>query len=202
MTPVAGRRQCADASFTTVATAGEATGQLWHNLVLLPKSRGGVSRMTNPDTQAMLDRFAAAPDALRRAIADLDPRSYDRSPSTGEWTPRQIVRHLADTETLGALCIRLTIAQQQPTLPLYDQEAWARNLDYAHDDPATLAGAIELFSLLRAASTRLLAMLPPDGWVRAADHPRRGRTTVRDLLEMYTTHAQSHLDQLRKGAAQ
>ena len=158
--------------------------------------------MTDPDTQVLLERFAAAPDALRLALADLEPSFYDRSSSPGEWTPRQIVRHLADTETLGALCIRLTIAQQQPTLPLYDQEAWARNLDYAQDDPATLAGAIELFALLRAASTRLLAMLPPDGWGRAADHPRRGRITVRDLLEMYTTHAQGHLDQVRKSLSQ
>lgn len=156
--------------------------------------------MTDPDTQALLESFAAAPGMLRRAIAELEPGFYDRSPSAGEWTPRQIVRHMADTETLGALCFRLTIAQQQPILPLYDQEAWAGNLDYAQDDPATLAEAIELFALLRAASARLLASLPPEGWARAADHPRRGRITVRDLLEMYTNHAQGHLDQLRRSA--
>ena len=156
--------------------------------------------MADPDTQALLEGYAAAPDALRRAVAGLDPHSYDRSPTPDEWTPRQIVRHLADTETLGALCFRLTIAQQQPILPLYDQEAWAGNLDYAQDDPATLAEAIELFALLRAASARLLASLPPEGWARAADHPRRGRITVRDLLEMYTNHAQGHLDQLRRSA--
>ena len=154
--------------------------------------------MADPNTQALLESYAAAPDALRRAVADLDPRSYDRSSAPDEWTPRQIVRHLADSETMGAVRIRLTIAQQQPSLPLYDQEAWARSLGYTQDDPAALAEAIELFALLRAGTARLLAFLPAAGWDRAADHPERGQMTVRDLLELYTNHAQGHLDQLRR----
>ena len=165
------------------------------------KSEGDVNRMADQDTQALLDRFAAAPEALRLTVVEIEPHSYDRSPSPDEWTPRQIVRHLADSETMAAVRIRLAIAQQQPTLPLYDQEAWARNLDYAHDDPAALSQSIELFALLRAGTARLLAALPAEDWARAAHHPERGEMTVRDLLALYTNHAQGHLEQLRRNAA-
>ena len=157
--------------------------------------------MADQDTKALLESFAAAPEALRLAVTELEPHSYDRSPSPDEWTPRQIVRHLADSETMAAVRIRLAIAQQQPTLPLYDQEAWARNLDYARNDTAALSQSVEVFTLLRAGTARLLAALPAEGWARTAHHPERGQMTVRDLLALYTSHAQGHLDQLHRNAA-
>src|SRR5947208_16269770 len=70
--------------------------------------------------------YAAVEDALAGATdAELDAR-----PAPGEWTAREIVHHLGDSEMTSAIRLRRLLAEENPTIAGYDQEESARRLRY------------------------------------------------------------------------
>src|SRR5581483_9170056 len=123
----------------------------------------------------LLHRYEAAPARLRQVVAALPAGAMDRDPGEGEWTARQIVCHLADSEMMGGVRFRLLLAQEDPTFPLYEQARWAEALEYSRADAAAVDQAIELFAQLRAASSRLLRQASPERWDASGLHPERGR---------------------------
>src|SRR5206468_12701676 len=66
-------------------------------------------------------------DALRGiSEAELD---FQRAP--GKWSAREIVHHLADSETTSAIRIRKLLVEEQPLIQGYDQDEFARKLHYS-----------------------------------------------------------------------
>src|SRR5436189_28937 len=61
------------------------------------------------------------------ALAGVTDEELDRS-ATGDWTPRQIAHHLADSEMMSAIRIRLLLAEPQPVIYGYDEKAFAERL--------------------------------------------------------------------------
>jgi hypothetical protein len=118
----------------------------------------------------------------------------DFAPAPDKWTIRQIMAHLADAELVGAHRLRLVIAEDNPTLTAFDQDAWTRNLDYARRKPTQ---SLETFRRLRAENYELLKELPESAFERAGSHTENGRMTLRELLEDYSSHAEGHARQLQ-----
>lgn len=156
--------------------------------------------MAIDDTAHLLAAFNAGPAKVRRALEALDPSALDRSAERGEWTPRQILLHLADSELVGAVRIRQLLAQTRPTFPLYEQAIWAANLGYEGAGEQDLRDAIDLFERLRLSSERLLRAAPAASWERVGMHPERGPMTLVDLVQLYVGHVDGHLAQLRRAA--
>jgi hypothetical protein len=119
----------------------------------------------------------------------------DFVPAPGKWSPRQIVAHLADAELVGAHRMRQVIAEDNPTLIAYDQDAWTRNLDYARRKPKQ---SLEAFRRIRAENYELLKELPESAFERTGNHSENGPMTLRRLLEGYAGHAESHARQLQQ----
>ena len=69
-----------------------------------------------------------------------------------------------------------------------------RNLDYSRRKPKD---SLEFFRRLRSENHALLAGLPESAFERAGLHTQNGRQTVRQLLEGYAEHAESHARQLQ-----
>ena len=59
----------------------------------------------------------------------------DFTPTPEKWSIRQLAAHVADSELVGALRFRSVIAEDNPKLQAFDQDAWTRNLDYARRLP-------------------------------------------------------------------
>ena len=152
------------------------------------------------EIDALITRFAAAPGMLQATVAALSPEALDRSPGPGEWTARQIVCHLADAELVGAVRLRMVLAEDEPTFPLYVQDGWAEHLRYAQPDQAALDHALQQFWTLRAGATRLLRQAPATRWEASGMHPIRGRMTLKDVLVLYVEHAEGHIEQIRRAA--
>ena len=139
------------------------------------------------------DGFAAVSAALE-AITDAELEARE---APGEWSPREIVHHLADSEMTSALRLRLLIAQDAPTLLGYDQEAFVRHL--YPDRP--IAPSLAAFEAARAATAPILRRLSEEQWRRAGTHSESGRYTVEDWLRIYGVHAHDHADQIRRARA-
>jgi len=66
-------------------------------------------------------------DGYRVVLEALDgvtEEELDRS-ATGDWTPRQIAHHLADSEMMSAIRIRRLLVEAEPMLDGYDEKAFA-----------------------------------------------------------------------------
>jgi hypothetical protein len=117
----------------------------------------------------------------------------DFIPAPGKWSIRQTIAHLADSELVGAHRMRQVIAEDNPTLIAFDQDAWTRNLDYARRKPKQ---SLETFRRVRAENHELLKGLPESAFERAGNHSENGPMTLRRLLEGYAQHAESHARQM------
>jgi uncharacterized damage-inducible protein DinB len=147
-------------------------------------------------TDRLLAVFGAAPARLARAVEDLAPAELSARVVPGKWSIQEIVCHVADSETCGALRIRLALAQPGGPLPAYDQERFAAALDYAAFDEALVRDTLDLFARLRSVTSRLLSRASEASWSHRSRHAEWGDMTVRQLLELYADHGERHLSQI------
>ena len=145
------------------------------------------------DIAALLERYRRGPELLAVILTGVYGEEEDFA-LPGKWSVRQIIAHLADAEMVGAHRFRQIIAEDNPTIIAYDQDAWARNLDYTRRKPKQ---SLESFRRMRAENHELLKELPPETYERAGNHSENGRMTLRQLVEGYVGHTESHARQLQ-----
>ncbi len=142
-----------------------------------------------------LEVLGELPGAVRAMTAGLDAETAARPEAPGKWSVLEVVRHLADSEIVFSWRLRLPIAQDQPPLTGFDQEAWSVRLAGAYP---TLASALGVLEVLRAANLALLGSLQPLDWERVGVHVERGPETVRHMAKLYAGHDLVHRNQIAR----
>jgi hypothetical protein len=148
-----------------------------------------------PDMSVLLERFRRGPELLAVVLTGVFGEEEDFTVAPGKWSIRQITAHIADTEVVYAHRLRTVIAEENPTIVAFDQNAWAARLDYARRKPKQ---SLESFRRMRAENYELLKELPAETFERAGNHTERGRTTLRQLVETSAEHAESHARQMQE----
>jgi hypothetical protein len=128
------------------------------------------------------------------AITGAAGAELDFAPVPERWSIRQILAHLADSEIVCADRLRRVIAEQNPTLIAFDQDAWAAHLNYAQ---RKISESLETFRRLRAENFELLKDLPEPVYERTGTHSERGVITLSQLVEGIAGHAERHARQLQ-----
>src|SRR5712692_12043814 len=105
----------------------------------------------------LLERFRRGPEVLAVVLTGAAGEEVDFVTAPGKWSIRQIMAHLADGELVGAHRFRQVIAEDNPTLIAFDQDAWTKNLDYARRQPKQ---SLDSFRRVRAENYELLKALP------------------------------------------
>ena len=113
----------------------------------------------------------------------------------GKWSIRQIVAHVADAEMVHAHRMRQVIAEDNPTIIAYDQDAWTVRLDYHRRKPKQ---SLESFRRVRAENYDLLKDLPPEAFERTGNHTERGLLSLLQIVEGLAEHAESHARQMQQ----
>ena len=149
--------------------------------------------MTDDQRAEQLARFATGFDDVRAALEGATDEELDRHGPAG-WSARMVVHHLADSETTAYVRLRRLIAEDDPLLQDYDEEAFARRLHY--DRP--IAADLAVLGAVRAASLELLRTLTPAEWARSGTHSVAGPYSVEGWLRTYATHSPDHADQIRR----
>jgi hypothetical protein len=158
----------------------------------------GVSECGMPETPAHLRepfaRFKSGPTLLRSAVSGVDPALLNRRPTGDEWSIRDVIVHLADTELVRAVRLRMMLAEDEPHLPDVDENLWKRKLHYLWRDPES---ALSLFQQTRFANAELLAQCYADAWDRTAIHATLGVMTVAEQMIRGADHVDEHIEQIR-----
>ncbi len=147
-----------------------------------------------PDIAELLERFRRGPELLAVVMTGVFGEEEDFVAAPGKWSARQILAHLADAEVVCAHRCRQIAAEENPTIIAFDQELWARNLNYA---ARKLKQSLETFRRLRAENCELLRGLPESAFERAGTHTEAGRMTLRALVERNVNLTDSHARQLQ-----
>jgi hypothetical protein len=153
--------------------------------------------LSQAERSDLIARYAAGYDAVMDALAGISDEEWDTPEAPGEWSPRQVVHHLADSEMASALRLRQMLANEHAQIVPYDQDEYARVLYYDRPVAASLAA----FAGARAATVPILERMTDDQWARTAHHPEEPAYGTELWLRYYARHAHDHADQIRRARA-
>jgi DinB superfamily len=152
-----------------------------------------LAALSSDDPVAVL---RATLDEVPRLVADASVEQMNRSPAPGEWSPREVLNHLSDSDLVAGTRIRMIVTQDRPTIVGYDQDAWTARFGSLD---ATPQETVERWLTLRRANLRLYESLLPEEWDRVGLHSERGPESVRLNVQLLAGHDRVHLDQFRRG---
>ncbi len=150
--------------------------------------------MATASRDEQVEQYRQGYAAIVDALTGITPAELDAREAPGEWSPREIVHHLADSEMTSAIRLRLLLAADQPRIGGYDQEAFARRLHYDRPIEPSLAA----FRAARETTAAILDRMTEDDWNRQGTHSESGTYSMMDWLAVYAVHAHDHADQIRR----
>lgn len=154
--------------------------------------------MNPAEREALIDRYAAGPAALRAALAGAPERMRKWRPAPDEFSVHEVVVHCADSETNAHSRIRYLVNEKSATIIGYEPTEWARTFDY-HAHP--LDAALLTIEAVRANTVPLLRRLDGEQWASRGTHTESGAYTAGDWLRIYAAHCHEHAAQIESVVA-
>ena len=137
----------------------------------------------------------ATPKKIERLIRPLNRLQLRKRPAPGKWSIGEILAHLAETELVGGYRIRMILSKNGMPIQAFDQNVWARNSNYARQDPRR---SLEVFRTLRTSNLALLKSLPRKKWNCYGIHAERGKESIARVAQMFAGHDINHLRQIER----
>jgi hypothetical protein len=132
--------------------------------------------------------------ALLGIIQDIPAHFWDQRPNPREWTPLEIVCHLAQSEAeLQRQPLQTIAREDNPFLPPPKLPPQPGEWDTAGIDGHEKARE---FAQERALTVDFLQGLPDDAFSRPARHSIYGPTTLMEMAIFTARHDQLHIQQL------
>jgi len=146
-------------------------------------------------TEEILKSLRASPVILGVLVAGLNDEQIRWRPALGEWAVIEVVAHVADVDERAHARLRRMLAEDNPFLPAFDQDALAVKRGYISMD---LPKQVARYRQSRAAHLADLGALDRSQWHRTGHHEAAGDLTV----QLYEAHVASedvdHLAQIAR----
>ena len=155
------------------------------------------ARMDDNRRGELIQQYRDGYRVIIESLEGISNAEMDAREGPQEWSPREVIHHLADSEMTSAVRLRRLLTEENPEIVGYDQEAYARILYY--DRP--IEPSLEAFRFARESTAQLLECMTDVEWERAGTHSESGCYTVEGWLEIYAVHAHEHADQIRRARA-
>jgi hypothetical protein len=150
--------------------------------------------MDTNEREHLIRQYRDGHRAVMEAFQGITDQELDHSAVEGEWTPRQIAHHLADSEMMSAIRIRRMLTEDTPVIFGYDEKAFAEKL--TSDRP--IEPSLEAMRWARETCSQLLDRMTGDDWQIVGTHTESGRYTTEDWLRIYAGHAHDHAEQIKR----
>jgi len=151
--------------------------------------------MTRQERQKLIDRYAEGASEVERSLEGFPASGLTDHPLPGKWSAREIVHHLADSESISGFRLRQLLTEERAVIQGYDQEEYARRFAYNERDHRA---AFELFRAVRENTLQILKAMADEDWRREGRHSESGAYGAETWLSIYATHAHDHAAQIRR----
>jgi uncharacterized damage-inducible protein DinB len=135
--------------------------------------------------------LATTPERLAQLLGTTSDEKLEQRLSPRKWSVRDILCHLADTETAFAFRLRQTVAEAHHLIQPYDQDAFAAT----YEDRTSREG-LNAFSAIRRWNLLFIRSAVPAALPKAVTHPERGTMTFQTIIETMAGHDLNHLSQI------
>jgi uncharacterized damage-inducible protein DinB len=146
--------------------------------------------MTDARRAACVTRIAAAPAALRAAVAGLSDAQLDTPYRPGGWTVRQVVHHVPESHMNAYVRFKLALTEDSPVIKTYEEAEWARLADVRQ---TPIEVSLTLLDALHARWLPVLRSLDDAQWQRTFRHPEWGAIRIDQTLGLYAWHGRHHV---------
>jgi len=145
----------------------------------------------------IVTRLEAARDRTLRYFEAGDEQ-LARSYAPGKWTVRFLLHHLADAETVLFDRIRRAISEPRQVVWAFDQDAWAKSLDYAG---MPLEVSRRIYESVRAGVIYQARLHYASRGHLEFVHSDTGVRTLKDEFDKVAWHNEHHLEQIEAALA-
>jgi hypothetical protein len=121
-----------------------------------------------------------------------------RTYAPDKWSVKFILHHLSDSETVLFDRIRRVLSEPRQVLWVYDQDAWARGLDYAR---VPLDISQRVYESVRSAIIYYAGIYYDQKGHLEFVHSATGVRTLKDEFDKVASHNEHHLGQIRLALA-
>ena len=161
---------------------------LFHQLI----TDGDKSMTSITEQMARMERAA---DDFATAIAGVSDAALSRRPDAQNWSAKEVICHMRDTEESFMARFQTILAMDEPKFPPVEPDRWAEERQYQRNDALE---ALRAFRMRRDESLKFLRGLRPEQWERGGIHATRGRMTIGDFVGLMAWHDDNHVDQLKR----
>jgi len=147
-----------------------------------------------PQVREWIQDIDRLPAQLRDATQGLDDSQLDTPYREGGWTVRQVVHHLVDSHLNAILRFHRGLTESNPTIHVYDQEAWAA----LPDRGAPIEPSLALVEALHRRWVVLLHCLGAEQFSRTFLHPEIGPVRLDQCAAMYSWHGRHHVTHITR----
>jgi hypothetical protein len=145
----------------------------------------------------IVTRLETARDRTLRYF-EANDEQLARSYAPGKWTVRFLLHHLADAETVLFDRIRRTISEPRQVVWAFDQDAWAKGLDYAG---MPLEVSRRIYESVRAGVIYQARLHYESRGHLEFVHSEAGVRTLKDEFDKVAWHNEHHLEQIEAALA-
>jgi hypothetical protein len=145
----------------------------------------------------LLDEFERTKAHTLRCF-DLGVADLEKTYGPGKWSIRFILHHLADSESVLFYRIRRVIGEPKQVIWVYDQDAWAKHLDYA---TVPLELSRRIYESSRDGIMHYARRHYEGSENISFVHSETGLRTLKDEFDKVVWHNDGHLAQIEKALA-
>ena len=138
----------------------------------------------------VIDRYERGGRLLALAVAGVSPEQARERVKPGTWSITELVAHMVDSDGVGIERMKRVIAEENPTLQAYDENAWIARLD---SNAMPVDEAVSLFTANRKWMARILRNCSEADFARVGQHTEDGPKSLANLLAGYISHLDGHL---------
>ena len=140
-----------------------------------------------------IDVLSRTPSTLDDIIRTHSATVLRARPFEGNWTPNEIIGHLADGEWVYGYRLRLILCEDEATVEGTKQDAWVVVQHHNDREPSE---HVEIFRTLRRFNVAVWRQLSSADLTRTGRHNERGAESLAVMLRMQAGHDLSHLNQI------
>ena len=146
----------------------------------------------------LLKEYKEATDNFMAAAKTIPIEKLDKSPSNDEWSPANIIHHLADSEAHFYIRYLKILTEDVPQTDFFDEEVYPVKLKYEKRD---VEKSLHLLQSLRESFYNIMSNFTPDEWERKGKNSDVGEYPIIALIKKTRTHMKDHLNQLNEAVA-